>query len=146
MADAPREAARQAIQRYLSEQNLQHDATSDGQWVVALSGTAEQIVQVRLQLGDYSLFTSAFFMRAPEENVLDVYRFLLKKNLEMRGAKFGLNEAGDIFIKAELPISAVTEEELDRHLGYLYSYWSESYGTVLKIGWAKYFDGKTERH
>ena len=139
-------AARRAVDRYLIHQNLQHHRVSDGEWALSLPSPAGQDIQVQLRLGDYTLFLSSFFMRAPEENVLEVYHFLLRKNLELRGAKFGLNEAGDIFLTTELPLAALNEEELDRCLGYLYAYWEQSYGTVLRIGWATHFQGDDGHH
>lgn len=146
MDEAARRRAKTAIERYLSQnQHVRHTSASDAEWTVWLPDVDGRSVEFQLRLSDYSLFITGFFMRAPEDNVEEVYRFLLRKNLEMRGAKFGLNDVGDIFLSLELPISSITEEELDRQLGQLYSNWQQSYGTVLKTGWAKYFKGQDDQ-
>ncbi len=146
MDEAARHNAQSAIERYLSQQQqVRYVAASNAEWTVWLPDVDGQTAEFQLRLSDYSLFITAFFMRAPEDNVQEVYRFLLRKNLEMRGAKFGLNEVGDIFLSLELPVSAVTEEELDRQLGQLYSHWQQSYGTVLRTGWARHFKGRDDQ-
>jgi hypothetical protein len=142
----PANAAQKMLDRYLSQQNVQHHKANESEWVVSLPGPGGQDIQLQLRLGDYTLFLSSFFMRAPEDNVIEVYRFLLRKNLELRGAKFGLNEVGDVFLTAELPLTAVTEDEIDRYLGYVYAYWEQSYGSVFRIGWAKYLQGGDGQH
>lgn len=146
MDSQARQSAQTTVERYLSQQEEMRFATvADGQWSVWLPGAEGQTIELQLRLGGYSLFLTAFFMRAPEENVQEVYRFLLRKNLEMRGARFGLNEVGDIFLSLELPASAISEEVLDLYLGQLYSYWQQAWGTVLKIGWAKHFGNDNEK-
>ncbi|MGQ9675677.1 MAG: YbjN domain-containing protein [Chloroflexota bacterium] len=146
MDTAKRQSGQTAVERYLSQQEQMRFArVADGQWIVWLPAAEGQSIELQLRLGDYSLFLTAFFMRAPEENVQEVYRFLLRQNLEMRVAKFGLNEAGDIFLSLELPASAISQETLDLYLGQLYSYWQQAWGTVLKIGWAKHFGNDNEK-
>lgn len=147
MASTPRYSARITIDRYLDQQpDIRHVAGAEGEWSIWLPDMGQTNIQVDMRLGDYSLFFTSFFMRAPEENVEQVYRFLLRRNLDVPGARFGLNEAGDIFLSSELPISAITEEELDRHLGHLASLWTQSYGTVLRMGWAKHFQNDNGLH
>lgn len=140
------EAARAAIERYLEsldalrEQDERsgprprwHQPQPD-QWTISLIGSSEQTINVELSLGGYTLQLVSFFMRGPDVNVADVHRLLLRRNLELSTIKFGIDEFGDIFLRADLPNRGVTENDLDRTIGSLYACADASYLPVMRLG------------
>jgi hypothetical protein len=54
----------------------------------------------------------------------------------MYGVHFALDRTGDVYLTGRLPLSAVTEAEIDRLLGCVLSYCDESFNEALMIGFA----------
>ena len=78
----------------------------------------------------------AFVCRNPDENHARVYRWLLERNLRMYAVAFAVDHAGDIYLDARLPLSSVTEDELDRLLGSVLAHADESFNAILELGFA----------
>lgn len=140
--------AREAIARYLHslDEVREHGGQSGprpmwhqprpDQWTIGVVGSAQQTINVELSLGEYTLRLMSFFMRAPDENVSDVHRLLLRRDLEVPAVKFGIDEFGDIYLRADLPVCGVTETELDRVVGVFYSCSDGNYLPVMRLGFA----------
>ena len=78
----------------------------------------------------------AFVCRNPDENHARVYRWLLERNLRMYAVAFAVDHAGDIYLDARLPLSSVTDDELDRLLGSVLAHADESFNAILELGFA----------
>ena len=65
-------------------------------------------------VGDQSLLVEAFFVRRPDENAAEFYRFLLERNGRMYGVHFAIDSKGDVYLIGRLPLLAVTPDEIDR--------------------------------
>ena len=74
-------------------------------------------VMAWLVAGEHSLGVEAFFCRQPDENHEAFYRFLLERNGRMYGVHFTLDETGDVYLTGKLPLSSVSEDDIDRLLG-----------------------------
>jgi hypothetical protein len=74
--------------------------------------------------------------RNPDENHARVYRWLLERNLRMYAVAFAVDHSGDIYLDARLPLSAVTDDELDRLLGSVLTHADESFNAILELGFA----------
>ena len=146
-----KEDARRAIARYLRSLDearegagqagprpMWHQPRPD-EWTIGVVGSAQQTISIELSLGDYTLRMLSFFIRAPEENVAEVQRLLLRRDLEVSSVKFGVDEFGDIYIRADLPVCAVNETELDRAIGVFYSCADSNYLPVMRLGFASAF-------
>lgn len=134
--DAVRAQARAVVARYLSSVDLPHQAVGDHEWSLILGGDSGMLLSVNLTVGDYTLGLFCFYMRAPDENVCDVYRLLLRKQLDMYAVKFCLEDDGDLYLKAEIPLAAMNEQELDRLLGSFQYYAEQSYPSIMRLGWS----------
>src|SRR6516164_7831542 len=86
--------------------------------------------------GRHSLQVEAFFCRQPDENHAAFYRFLLERGARMYGVHFALDRTGDVYLTGRLPLSAVSEAEIDKILGCVLSYSDETFNEALKIGFA----------
>ena len=102
----------------------------------ALPGTKKLQTPVRLDLGRHALGIHAFVCRRPDENFEAVYRFLLEQNMKLFGVAYGLDSDGDIYLDAQLPLSSVNAEDLDRLLGSVLTYADETFNVLLELGFA----------
>ena len=54
----------------------------------------------------------------------------------MYAVAFAINELGDIYLVGRLPLTAVSEQELDRILGAVLQYSDSSFNPLLELGFA----------
>ena len=59
---------------------------------------------------------------------------MLRKNSRTFAVSFATDKAGDVYLVGRLPLSGITEEEVDRILGAVLEYADESFNTLLEIG------------
>ena len=128
--------AKAIVEGYLAGLELPHHPVGDYEWALAVTGNSGMLLSVNLTVGDYTLGLFCFFVRAPDENVGEVYRLLLRKQLDMYAVKFCLEDDGDLYLKAEIPLAGLSEQELDRVLGCFQYYADQTYPTILRLGWA----------
>ena len=124
------------IRAYLATNDIEHDEVADGVFSIVLPGEKKLQTPVRLDVGPHALGVHAFVCRKPDENHERVYRWLLERNLKMYGVSFAVDAVGDIYLDALLPLSVVSDDELDRLLGSVLSYADESFNTILELGFA----------
>jgi hypothetical protein len=88
-----------------------------GETVVLLPGSTRLVVPVSVLVGDHSVEVSAFVCRNPEENHLEVYRWLLNRNARLRTVAFAVDSVGDIYLRGRLPVEGLTTETVDALVG-----------------------------
>jgi hypothetical protein len=125
------------IRATLEEREISFDEVGGSAFVVRLVGTRRLITAVRLVVGDQSLLVEAFFVRRPDENAAEFYRFLLERNGRMYGVHFAIDSKGDVYLIGRLPLLAVTPDEIDRLLGCVLTYADETFDAALEIGFAE---------
>ena len=129
------------VRDYLADNEIEHEErTREGgegaSFSLALPGEKKLQTPVRLDVGAHALGVHAFVCRNPDENHGRVYRWLLERNLRMYAVSFAVDHAGDIYLEARLPLSAVEPEELDRVLGSVLANADESFNAILELGFA----------
>jgi hypothetical protein len=122
------------IRATLDEREISYDKVGESAYVVRLEGTRRLVTAVRLVVGDQSLLVEAFFVRRPDENAEDFFRFLLERNGRMYGVHFAIDSRGDVYLIGRLPLLAVTPDEIDRLLGCVLTYADETFDVALEIG------------
>jgi hypothetical protein len=130
--------AAETITRYLDDRDIKQQRVSDADWAIQLQGEKKLSITVLFALRERTLQVESFFIRRPAENHADLYRLLLRTNMRLYGIRFALDDLGDIYLVARLPIEAVTEEELDRVLGAILSISDELFMPAIEIGFASY--------
>ncbi len=78
----------------------------------------------------------SFFMRAPEEQQERLYRDLLLRQATSYVLRFTLDEAGDLFLVGQVPLRAITAEEVDRIVGTVLDVADAAYLPAVEIGFA----------
>ncbi|MDQ1484715.1 MAG: hypothetical protein QOJ62_408 [Actinomycetota bacterium] len=124
------------IRATLEDRQVPYDEVGESSYVVRLEGTHRMLTAVRLVIGDQSLLVEAFFVRRPDENAAEFYRFLLERNGRMYGVHFAIDSRGDVYLIGRLPLLAVTPDEIDRLLGCVLTYADDTFDTALEIGFA----------
>ena len=105
-------------------------------YLVRLQGEHKLATMTWLIAGEHSLQVEAFFCRQPDENHAAFYRFLLERNARMYGVHFALDRTGDVYLTGRLPLSAISEAEIDTLLGCVLTYSDETFNEALRIGFA----------
>ena len=118
----------------LDQLGIGYTRPEPGAYLLRLEGQHRLATMTWLIAGRHSLQVEAFFCRQPDENHAAFYRFLLERNGRMYGVHFALDQTGDVYLTARLPLAAISEQEIDRLLGCVLAYSDESFNEALKIG------------
>lgn len=127
---------RSLLQVFLTESQTTYEESNTDTFIVSLPGSKKRSIVCALSLGDYSLVINSFVMRAPDENSVAVYKYLLEQNAGMYGVHFALNSLGDIFLVGRIPLGAVDATEIDRILGCVLEYTERHFDQLLELGFA----------
>jgi hypothetical protein len=133
----PRDTAISEIRAELSELELDWSESAPGLFSVSLPGTRKLITDCALEVGRHGLSVRAFVARKHDENNVGVYRWLLERNLKLRGIGFALDALGDIYLTGRIPVELVTREEVDRILGAVAEAADDSFNVILELGFAE---------
>lgn len=132
-------AARAAVDGWVTANGMEAEREGD-HWTLLLHGERKRTLGVTLSLGDHTLIAQAFFMRAPDEDVAAVYALLLRRNLRSYTLRFALHPDGDVLLVGQLPLAAVTTDEVDRLLGQLLAVADGTFDEALRLGFAGYIE------
>jgi len=137
-ADPPhsdaREVAIATVRSALKESDIEWEELRHGVFSVTLPGERKLQTPCRLDVGKHSFAVHAFVARHVDENHERVYRWLLERNLKMFGVAFAVDHHGDIYLDGRLPLSSVTEDEVDRLLGSVLAYADDAFNPILEMG------------
>lgn len=134
MADAQKAA--QVVEGALKDAELEWESPAPGNYVVKLPGTRKLSTTVSLLVGRHSLSLNAFVIRHPDENESGVHRWLLERNLKLYGVSYAVDQLGDVYVTAKLPLAAITADEIDRLLGQVLEAADGAFNTLLELGFA----------
>ena len=110
-------------------------------WFVRLRGEDKDFTTIWLTLGQRTLRYETYVMPAPEENAERLYEHLLHRNERLVGASYSIGAEDAVFLRGDLPVSALSEGELDRIIGTLYATVEQHFRALLRIGFASRFFG-----
>lgn len=114
-------------------------------WYVRLQGEDRETTTIWLTLAQRTLHHETFFLPAPEEDHARFYEHLLRRNHTFNGAAFTIGDEDAIFLEGRLPWDAVTDDEIDRIIGSVWTYVERSFRPALRIGFASRFGGSAPR-
>jgi hypothetical protein len=110
-------------------------------WFVRLRGEEKDFTTVWFTLGQRTLQFESYVMPAPEENHAAFYEHLLRRNRSCNGVAFCIGDEDAIYLRGQLPVTAVDEAELDRILGSIFAYVEQFFRPAMRIGYASRFRG-----
>lgn len=134
-----REQAERALLDWLAGLDDQDAVTHEpgarpGEHVLQLPGEHKLKTTVSVLVGDRSMSVSAFVIRHPDENAAGVHRWLLERNLRLQGAAFAIDDDGDVYLVARLPLAGVTVDTVDALMGVVSRTADESFDELLVLG------------
>lgn len=118
---------------------VDRDPADARRWYVRMRGEAKDYTTAWLALGQRTLRYETYVMPAPEENAQQLYEHLLRRNDTFVGAHFSIGAEDAVYLRGELALPALTEDELDRVLGSLHEYVERCFTTMVRIGFAGRF-------
>ena len=151
MSDIYDDSARARVERQIDEwlaAMRRHNETivaidrgevDEYRWYLRMRGVEKEFTTVWITLGQRTLRYETYVMPAPEENAVQLYESLLRRNEKLVGAHFSIGIEDAIFLRGELPLSALNEPELDRVVGTLYQTVEQVFQGLLRIGFASRF-------
>jgi len=113
--------------------------SNEPRWYVRLRGEEKEHITVWLTLGQRTLRYEAYVLPAPQENVQAVYELALRRNDRLVGAHFAIGVEDAIFLRGELPLTALNEAELDRIIGSLYQYVESNFPAMIRLAFESKF-------
>jgi hypothetical protein len=108
-------------------------------WYVRMRGESKDFITVWLTLGQRTIRYETYVMPAPEENITEFYENILRRNDRLVGAHFSIGLEDAVYLRGELPLSALDEPELDRIIGSMYAHVEQCFRPLLKLGYASRF-------
>ena len=124
------------IEEFLESHDLEYEKKDANTFLITLPGEKKLQTHCALIVGDHSLSINAFVIRKPDDNEAGVHAWCMAKNATLYGIAFAINELHDIFLVGRLPISAVTDREIDRLVGAVLQASDSSFNPLLEIGFA----------
>ena len=120
----------QRIDRWLAE------FAADNPMIAALDrGTSDDT-----SFGQRTLRYETYVLPAPPEHGPEVMELLLRRNDQLTGVHFSIGLEDAIYLRGEIPDSAVTADELDRILGTLYTTVEANFQALVRLAFASRFD------
>lgn len=129
-------AALEQVQAWLDASGLEWEQAVPGTFVVTLPGERKLRTTTSLTVGEHALTINAFVARHPDENTEAVHRWLLEQNRRMYAVAFAIDHLGDIYLVGRVPLTAISQDELDRLMGSVLEYADGSFNTILELGFA----------
>lgn len=117
-------------------------APSEGnepRWYVRLAGEEKDHITIWFTLGQRTLRYEAYVLPWPPEHTNEVFEWVLRRNDKLVGAHFAIGVEDAVFLRGELPLTALNEPELDRIVGSLYSYVEQAFPTLVRLAFASRF-------
>jgi len=124
------------MEELLAGLDVEWERSGPRSWVVTLPGTRKLKTLCNIIEEDHAVRLEAFVVRAPEENHTELWRLLLRRNAQMYGVAFAIDEHGDVYLMGRVSAAAIDAAELDRLLGCVLRYSDDVFNTALEIGFA----------
>lgn len=134
-AEGVRADAEAGLRGYLDSVDLGWELGGrEGEYVVTLPGEKKLKTVVSLLVRDRTTSVSAFVIRNPDENHEAFYRALLRKNLRLQGVAYAIDTDGDVYLRGEVPTSALDADHLDQLFGIVLAASDDAFNELLALG------------
>jgi hypothetical protein len=107
-----------------------------GRWYLRLAADEKDFVTVWLTIRQRTLHYETQVMPAPEVNVGETFEYLLRRNADLHQMRFALGSEDAVYLVGEVPVTMVSEGELDRIVGSSLAYVDAFFPTAMSIGFA----------
>ncbi len=122
-------------------QSVEHNE-EERRWFVRIAGEEKDNSMVLLTLGQRTLHFETYFMPSPEENIQEVFHYLLRKNAKLYGISFGIGSEDAVYLSGQISSEAINDDTLDWVIGTIYSTVEECFKPSLQLGFASRFKSR----
>ena len=133
--------ARRQLDELEVVQAVERGEPDERRWFIRVTGESKDVFTIWLQLRQRTLRYETYLLPAPEENAERVYELALRRNHELYGVALTIGEEDALFLRGHLPSEAVTDAELDRVLGSLYSLTERLFRPLLNLAFESRLKG-----
>jgi hypothetical protein len=106
-------------------------------WYVRFGCDGRDAATIYFDLHERTLRYELYFLPDPPGENVDLYRWLLRRNHTMYGARFSLGPDGDVYLIGRLALEHLTEQELDRIIGVLYELVEMWFQPAVKLAYPR---------
>lgn len=110
------------------------DGTATHQWYLRFAGEEKDVITVWATLRQRTLFTEAQMLPAPEANVEEVLRYLMRCNAELYAMAYALGPEDAIYLMGRTSAIGLDEEALDRIFGSAVHYLDAHFAQAASLG------------
>ena len=110
----------------------------EARWYVRMRGEDKDVITVWLTLGQRTLRFESYVLPAPPENVEQVMELLLRRNDRSSGAHYSIGAEDAIYLRGQVPDSALTADEVDRVLGTVYTAVEADFRALVQLAFASH--------
>jgi hypothetical protein len=103
-------------------------------WLIRLKGDERDVITMWLSLRQRTVVVETELMPAPEENLEELYRYLLVKNHELRELHVAIGPEAGIYLVAQVPVGELTLSRMDELAGATLVYVDEMFPTAMTMG------------
>ena len=122
------------VTAFLADNDISFEVAGDNIAVATIAGIQRKNINVVLACGEHYFRAESFVARNPDENHEDVYRWVLEQNIKLVLATYGINQFGDIYLSASIPLSSVSTELIDQLLGVMVTNSDAAFNTLIELG------------
>ena len=106
-------------------------------WYVRFGCEGRDATTIYFDLHERTLRYEVYFLPDPPANNLELYRYLLRRNHTMYGARFSVGPDGDIYLVGRVALEHLSVTELDRIIGVLYELVETWFQPVIAIAFGR---------
>lgn len=114
---------------------VERDA-AEPRWLVRLAGDDKEHITLWLRLDERTLHHECHVLPAPEEGHQAVYEHCLRANARMYGMAFAIGPEDAVYLRGQVPLSWLDEDELDRIVGSSWQWTERHFSSLLQLGFA----------
>ncbi|MDF0532359.1 YbjN domain-containing protein [Tsukamurella sp. 8F] len=127
------------IEAALAERDLEYTRKQESgknlaHFVIELPGEKKLKTSTLLTIDAHGVRVEAFVCRHADENLEEVYRYLLRRNRRLYGVAYTIDQAGDIYLTGRFAESTFDADELDRVLGQVLEAADGDFNILLELG------------
>jgi Putative bacterial sensory transduction regulator len=102
-------------------------------WYVRLGGEQKEFTTVWLTLGQRTLRYETYVLPWPPQQVPEIFELLLRRNEQLVGCHYSVGIEDAVFLRGEVASVGVTEAELDRVIGTLFTEVERTFPTLVRM-------------
>jgi hypothetical protein len=102
-------------------------------WYVRLGGHEKEFTTVWLTLGQRTLRYETYVLPWPPRHGLEIFELVLRRNEQLVGCHYSIGIEDAVFLRGEVASVGVTEPELDRVIGTLFTEVERTFPTLRQL-------------